>query len=281
MSNLAGQLCADERLRRLQRRVERERRARKEAEALLETKSGELYRANQKLIELAAGLKLRVEERTRELLIEHERALALASEVAKSQKEIANQVERLRSALANMPAGLSMFDSEMRLIVCNDQYADIYGLTPNLLVPGTPLTVLMSSNVSGETAVEQSRLISEHLAQLAKREPFTYTHRLGNGRSIRVTVGPMSDGGWVDVHEDITDRLLLEGRVAHLAVHDPLTGLPNRHLLRDRLEQELASIGGGRELAVLCLDLDNFKEANDAFGHAFGDELLCAISRRL
>src|SRR5436190_6612675 len=160
MSYLAGQFCADERLGRLQRRFERERRARAEAESLLEAKSGELYASNQKLIELAAGLEARVEERTRELLIEHERALALASEVAKSQREIANQVERLRSALANMPAGLSMFDSEMRLIVCNDRYADIYGLTPNLLVPGTPLTVLMSSKVSGETAVEQSRLIS-------------------------------------------------------------------------------------------------------------------------
>jgi diguanylate cyclase (GGDEF)-like protein len=286
MNDRAPQICIDERLARLQRRVERERKARSEAESLLEAKSRELYQANQKLLELAAGLEERVAERTRELLMEHERAVGLARDVVKSEKEIADQVQRLQAALANMPAGLSMFDSELRLIVCNDRYAELYGLPADLVAPGTPLALLIGHNDRSGRATPhdheaQDRLVSEHLAKLAKREPFTYIQRLSDGRSVRVTVGPMTNGGWVDVHEDITDRLLLEERVAHLALHDPLTGLPNRLLLRERLEQDLASTGSSGEVAVLCLDLDNFKEANDAFGHAFGDELLCAISRRL
>ena len=286
MNDHAPQICIDERLARLQRRVEREKKARSEAEALLEAKSRELYQANQRLVELAAGLEERVAERTRELLMEHERAVGLARDVVKSEKEIADQVQRLQAALANMPAGLSMFDSELRLIVCNDRYAELYGLPPDLVAPGTPLALLIGHNDrSGSDTPHdpeaQDKLVSEHLAKLAKREPYTYIQRLSDGRSVRVTVGPMTNGGWVDVHEDITERLLLEERVAHLALHDPLTGLPNRLLLRERLEQDLASTGSSGEVAVLCLDLDNFKEANDAFGHAFGDELLCAISRRL
>jgi diguanylate cyclase (GGDEF)-like protein len=70
--------------------------------------------------------------------------------------------------------------------------------------------------------------------------------------------------------------------IAHRAHHDPLTDLPNRAAFAQRLAEtfERASVGGTR-FAVLCIDLDQFKEANDVFGHAMGDELLCAVSGRL
>ncbi|MBX6341155.1 MAG: EAL domain-containing protein, partial [Thermomicrobiaceae bacterium] len=81
---------------------------------------------------------------------------------------------------------------------------------------------------------------------------------------------------------DITERKALEGRLAHQAFHDPLTGLPNRALFLDRLELAMARAARrGTTLAVLCLDLDNFKVINDSLGHAAGDELLGRIARML
>jgi diguanylate cyclase (GGDEF)-like protein/PAS domain S-box-containing protein len=81
---------------------------------------------------------------------------------------------------------------------------------------------------------------------------------------------------------DITARREAEERFAHLAYHDPLTGLPNRTLFRDRLELELERARrAGEGLMVLFVDLDDFKLVNDSLGHGAGDELLCAVSDRL
>lgn len=72
-----------------------------------------------------------------------------------------------------------------------------------------------------------------------------------------------------------------ESRLAQVAMHDPLTGLPNRRLMMDRLDQSLARSALGAELCVLFVDLDHFKAVNDAFGHAAGDEVLMRTARRL
>jgi diguanylate cyclase (GGDEF)-like protein/PAS domain S-box-containing protein len=82
--------------------------------------------------------------------------------------------------------------------------------------------------------------------------------------------------------QDITERRILETRLAHQAFHDPLTGLPNRALFHDRLGHALARTGReGQICAVLFLDLDRFKTINDAFGHAAGDQFLMAVAARL
>jgi len=81
---------------------------------------------------------------------------------------------------------------------------------------------------------------------------------------------------------EITDRKRLESKLIHDALHDPLTGLANRVLLRDHLERALARHGRSPgTVALLFVDLDDFKQINDSFGHAAGDQILCQVAERL
>jgi diguanylate cyclase (GGDEF)-like protein/PAS domain S-box-containing protein len=91
-----------------------------------------------------------------------------------------------------------------------------------------------------------------------------------------------SGGGVVITHTDITERKSAEAALSHQATHDALTGLPNRDLLRHRLlEQLIADRADARLTAVIYLDLDNFKDVNDVYGHETGDRLLDEVGERL
>jgi diguanylate cyclase (GGDEF)-like protein/PAS domain S-box-containing protein len=86
---------------------------------------------------------------------------------------------------------------------------------------------------------------------------------------------------WVGVLEDIDERRQAQARIAHIAHHDALTGLPNRVTFHARLEEAIALAAGGRIGALLYVDLDRFKEVNDTLGHPIGDALLVAVTERL
>jgi diguanylate cyclase (GGDEF)-like protein/PAS domain S-box-containing protein len=203
------------------------------------------------------------------------------SELQQRETELRLQNMRFNAALENMPQGLCMFDRDKRLVVSNVQYAKIYGLDPEQLKIGTPLRTILEWRVAAGNSPENTRKYIEQRLIEVETAAHVAVNELKNGKFIEVKHQPLADGGWVAIHDDVTAQKRSEERISHMAHHDALTDLPNRLMLREQLDQQLSAVQRGASLAVLCLDLDFFKQVNDTLGHPVGDALLCAVGRRL
>ncbi len=195
-------------------------------------------------------------------------------------RRLALEKHRLNTAVNNMNQGLLLFDASKNLVICNDRYLEMYGLSRDVIKPGSTFRDIIAhrkqaGNFSGDVDEYCDRITRD---LLPGRVMVTETP---DGRSIQMTFQPVKDGGWVSTHEDITERRRSEARIAHMAHFDALTGLPNRALFRERLGEMLAANPPGTRLAVLYIDIDEFKTVNDSLGHPVGDELLKAVALRL
>ncbi len=189
---------------------------------------------------------------------------------------------RLDVALNNMTHGLCMFNTHRQLIVCNDTYRRMYDLPRALVEPGTAYHRIYDHRIKiGNGSLATPEEIAAEAANGSADGPCAFTQELMDGRIIAISQQPMPDGGWVAVHEDVTERRRAEAKIAYLARHDTVTGLPNRVKFREHLEQNFANLREQQKFAVLCLDLDHFKQVNDTLGHPVGDQLLKCVAERL
>jgi diguanylate cyclase (GGDEF)-like protein len=192
-------------------------------------------------------------------------------------------MEKLDAALNNMGHGLCMFGPDNRLLLWNDRYVTMYRIAPGRLFVGCSLEEMLDARKAAGTAYRDlAQYDSKLQAAVTTRSPDSLVAELADGRTINVSYRPTRNGSWVSTHEDITERTRNEARIAHLAFHDQLTGLPNRTAFNEYIAGafERAS-AGGEPLTVLCIDLDQFKEINDVYGHAAGDRFLVEVARRL
>jgi diguanylate cyclase (GGDEF)-like protein/PAS domain S-box-containing protein len=187
--------------------------------------------------------------------------------------------ERFRVLAEQAPIGIFRSDVGLRLGYANARCAEIFGLGADDVLGAGWLVALPED--------DRRRVVDALEDVLGGREVELHQLRLqrpgGDVRWVDLRVAPLRTvdkaAGFIGSVEDVTDRRLLEQALAHDASHDRLTGLPNRTLLWDRLQAALSA--EHPQVAVLFLDLDDFKLVNDSLGHEAGDELLLAVAARL
>src|SRR5882757_5555569 len=199
-----------------------------------------------------------------------------------SDQRLAAERLQLSVAVNNIPQGLVLYDASARIVICNQPYREMFGLSPDIVKPGCTMQRLIAhrketGSFDGDVEEFCNAIIQEVSLGKATRQ---LTQAPG-GRAIEIINRPLKGGGWVATIEDITERTRADEKIAHLAHYDALTDLPNRVLFRERLEQAMKAVRPGEQLAVLYIDIDEFKSVNDALGHPVGDELLMGVADRL
>src|SRR5712671_3837852 len=202
------------------------------------------------------------------------------SELRSREEDLQAQNVRFDTAINNMTQGLLLFDSSQQIVVCNQRYIEMYGLSAGIVKPGCSFRdIIAHRKATGSFAGDVDEYCARTLQNIRLRNSMIVETR--DGRSIQIVNEPLADGGWVATHEDITERRLAEEQIRHLAHYDALTNLPNRALFHEKLKQELARMAAGEQLAVLYIDIDEFKSVNDTLGHLIGDELLKSVAASL
>ncbi len=197
-----------------------------------------------------------------------------------SRERLMLEKQRLDRAVNNMTQGLLLFDASQQLIVCNQRYVEMYRLSAEIVKPGCSFRdIIAHRKATGSFTGNVDAYVARVLRDIHVRNSMVVD--TADGRSIQVVNEPLTDGGWVATHEDITERRRTEERITHLAHYDALTDLPNRTMFHEHLREALADTVHGDELAVHYIDIDEFKGVNDALGHLVGDELLKSIASSL
>ncbi|AKJ94818.1 diguanylate cyclase [Thioalkalivibrio versutus] len=202
-----------------------------------------------------------------------------------AHRDIEMREQRYQQLVETAPDGVLVTDMDGRIVMANRNIERLFGYPRQQLI-GQPVERLVPERLR-----ERHRMHRRAHAHTINRRTMGQVPHL-RGRRIDGTEFPLdislnafddSEGRRITAFiRDITDRQRREARIQHQATHDSLTELPNRWLLHDRLTQGIAQAERhGHPIAVMLLDLDNFKMVNDTFGHHEGDQLLKAVAARL
>jgi diguanylate cyclase (GGDEF)-like protein len=194
------------------------------------------------------------------------------------------RVRLLEAVIENFPGGISLYDADLRMLVCNEQQKRMLDYPEALFEQGHPtLESMFRFNAErgeyGPGDVEEQ--VARRMALARERKPHVYERTRPNGTVLEIRGTPLAGGGFVTTYLDVTEQRRTQALVAHMAHHDTLTNLPNRALFADRLGTAIALAKRSGIVAVHYLDVDRFKPVNDELGHQAGDALLVEIATRL
>ncbi|MFO7603048.1 MAG: diguanylate cyclase [Gammaproteobacteria bacterium] len=184
--------------------------------------------------------------------------------------------------LVASPDPIYVLNPAGRFVYANKATADLFAMEPEAIIGKSYFDLGFSFASDFQRNLE--KVITE---QSTHRGKFVHTFASGQGERFEYLLAPVLDKqqnieAVVCISRDITEQALAEEKIWHNAHHDLLTGLPNRRLFMDRLEQEIKHANRTRlTLSVLFMDLDGFKEVNDSLGHEAGDRLLTDVAKRL
>lgn len=258
-----------------------------ESEGLRQRKDGSLFWTNVVIdaIKDDDGTLIGFAKITKDITERHryEMELLEAKELAERQSaEMASVSRFLDSVISNIPASVIVQDVQtQKILLANQQAYELFAGDKPLV--GSTTKEAFSESVADYLHHEMSMGVNRQ--GIYSSESTLPTARGSRTLRSRVLVGENTHDQSeyiLFIAEDVTDELEVHAQMQHMAHHDALTGLPNRNLFRSRLGEALKlAKTDGSITATLCLDLDNFKNINDALGHAFGDKLLCAMGKRL
>ena len=204
--------------------------------------------------------------------------------LAETRAELKEKSRQLEVTLDNIAQGIVMVDDSGRIGVLNRRCAEMLALPPALAAGrGTTYDDLVRHlEAAGEFERQTDAALLAHIRSHRDGALLPVWERTRpDGTVLEIRNKALPGGGFVRTLSDVTERRRAEAKIVHLARHDPLTGVANRALFRQKLDEACAEIGEGRPFGLLLIDLDHFKGVNDTWGHLVGDKLLSEVADRL